>query len=290
MTTDEHGSPNRRRYRLIGTALLIWVAVVIAGAGAAADDSLLGVKHVEIVWMIGMVLMALVGLIILIVLNPFSGEWVEPERRPRSRRAWVILFALFAVLVWKPELIPELEFGLGEGESAEGGAGAAEAATSLGADEADPEPVAQLSDLLLMLLAVLVVALVVFLLRRRENPDDTNPLEGSGSELEADLAVALEELTAELEMGADPRTAVLAAYALLEAVLSDHGSTRASAETPTEHLRRSLSQLRVEPAPLMQLGRLYEIARFSDQSISERDQRDAADSLERTRAELASLT
>ena len=99
--------------------------------------------------------------------------------------------------------------------------------------------------------------------------------------------VLLEQASIELAASGDPRTAVLRSYAVLETVLASHELERAKSETVTEHLRRALRNLRVDATPLIELGRLYELARFSDHPISKTQQIDAAEALERARLSLA---
>ena len=124
---------------------------------------------------------------------------------------------------------------------------------------------------------------------RRRTTDALDIAEQAATALEVDLVQALEHAARELDATTDPRTAVLRSYAVLETVLASHGLTRAKSETPTEHLHRALQNLRIDAAPVVQLGGLYEVARFSDRPISKAAQDDAADALRRTRASLASL-
>ena len=92
-----------------------------------------------------------------------------------------------------------------------------------------------------------------------------------------------------LDVGTDPRLAVMVAYAGLESALADLGQARDPAETPTEYMGRVLSQLRIDPSPLIKLAGLYEVARFSDHAVSVDDQLEAAASLHRVRQALAAM-
>ncbi len=66
----------------------------------------------------------------------------------------------------------------------------------------------------------------------------------------------------------DARTAIIGAYARLLEELEGIGAHRRAYEGPTEHLRRVLSMLEVGPRPLRTLVRLFEVARFSEQSLT----------------------
>jgi hypothetical protein len=79
----------------------------------------------------------------------------------------------------------------------------------------------------------------------------------------------------------------LAAYASLERALTERGHGRDPAETPTEHLARVLADDPGLAPPAIQLGALYELARFSDREITIDDQHRAAESLDRARHRLA---
>jgi hypothetical protein len=72
----------------------------------------------------------------------------------------------------------------------------------------------------------------------------------------------------------DPSTAIIGAYARLLEGLAACDVGRREHEAPLEHLRRTLTILRVRPEPLRQLIGLFEVARFSTHSLtgSHRDQ------------------
>ena len=71
----------------------------------------------------------------------------------------------------------------------------------------------------------------------------------SGEELAEQLAVVLDETLDDLRAEADPRRAIIAAYARLERVLAANGVPRRVAETSNEYLARVLQQ------PRARLGR-----------------------------------
>jgi len=78
---------------------------------------------------------------------------------------------------------------------------------------------------------------------------------------------------------ADPRRAIVAAYGALLQGLEAAGAPRSPFEAPEEHLQRSLQQLRVPPAPLSAVTRLFLVARFSTHPLGEPERREARDAL-----------
>jgi hypothetical protein len=134
----------------------------------------------------------------------------------------------------------------------------------------------------LVAMGAIAVAVLVWTRRRLVQVPGTT----SQPALESDIAPALDIATSHLLEGSDPRTSVLAAYASLESSLAKQGRQRELSETPTEHLARVLRELPQVSGPAVQLGRLYELARFSDHSITREDQLAAAQALDRARQDL----
>jgi hypothetical protein len=66
----------------------------------------------------------------------------------------------------------------------------------------------------------------------------------------------------------DARTAIIGAYARLLESLEAIGAHREAYEGPTEHLHRVLRMLEVGPRPLRTLVGLFEVARFSEHSLT----------------------
>lgn len=273
----------RRRRVLVGAALG-WILVIVAGAGADADDSLLGVDNLDVVWFVILGLAVVFSIAFLIYLNPFAGEWVEPEKKRRSFGFIIFIAAVAALWLWRPAFLSDLA----EEDALGGLEEVFDSEVDTTPQEPAPETVAQATDLLLIALVVAALGGLWYFLRRRSQQLANLDSPSSDLALEADLVQALEDASIELAITGDPRTAVLRSYAVLEAVLASHGLSRTRAETPTEHLRRSLRNLRIDNAPLLELGRLYELARFSDRPITTQQQADAARALDRARTSLTS--
>ncbi|MEO6125887.1 MAG: DUF4129 domain-containing protein [Ilumatobacteraceae bacterium] len=69
----------------------------------------------------------------------------------------------------------------------------------------------------------------------------------------------------------DPRQAIIAAYAALLEGLEQAGAGRRPHEAPEEHLRRSLTQLRIPAEALSGVTRLFLVAKFSNHPLGEAD-------------------
>jgi hypothetical protein len=79
----------------------------------------------------------------------------------------------------------------------------------------------------------------------------------------AGLESVLDDAVEDVLREADPRRAVIAAWARLERVMARHGLARRDAEAPCEYAVRAGSELAVEDLSLERLADLYEWARFS---------------------------
>ena len=112
-----------------------------------------------------------------------------------------------------------------------------------------------------------LVGLAVVLLRRRreEELEDEEP-----ETVEEELTVVVSDAIDDLRGEADPRRAVIAAYARMEGVLGQHGQPRHPSEAPFEYLARILLLLRVRRAAVQDLTELFERAKFSTHEIDQR--------------------
>jgi hypothetical protein len=138
---------------------------------------------------------------------------------------------------------------------------------------------AWLPVLVVALLAAVGVAAFVLSSRRRR-PGLRAP------RLHDELAGAIDLSLDDLRAEADPRKAVIAAYARLERVLAAHGQPRRRSDTPAEHVSRALSTLDVEPGAVLRLEELYLRAKFSQHAIDTDMKESAIGALERVRDDL----
>lgn len=125
-----------------------------------------------------------------------------------------------------------------------------------------------LGRVLLMLACVLTLALVV---RIRGSGRRGLGLSGGGVPDDRTRMAAHQAVVRSIDAmlaDADDRTAIIGAYARLLEELEAIGASRRTYEGPTEHLHRVLSMLNVGSAPLRTLVQLFEVARFSEHSLT----------------------
>lgn len=132
----------------------------------------------------------------------------------------------------------------------------------------------------LLITAVLaVVALVVLISWRREDePPDAAAPTGRQAAAEA-VELGLDALRRE----ADPRRAVIAAYAAMGRSLSRSGLPREESEAPQEYLRRIFTGFAGVAKEVATLTHLFEVAKFSHHVVDEEMRGIAVGALERLR-------
>lgn len=101
-----------------------------------------------------------------------------------------------------------------------------------------------------------------------------------------DMASALAAGGRVLEIGDDPRAAVIACYRQCEAELASRRRGRQAAETPREFLRGALSALHLPAQPIRALLQVFERARFSDLPVTRLDRSVALGALDEIRTDL----
>jgi hypothetical protein len=128
---------------------------------------------------------------------------------------------------------------------------------------------------------VLLGGVAILVLRRRE------PLPADAQEtVEIALVRAVDLTIEDLRREADPRRAVVAAYASMERALGAHGLPRRPADAPVEYLARILRELEVRESAVSTLTRLFEYARFSPHEIDAGMKEEAIGALVAVRADL----
>jgi uncharacterized protein DUF4129 len=118
---------------------------------------------------------------------------------------------------------------------------------------------------------------VVAARRRRQRP---------GLAARAAVAAGARDALQEIAIPADPRAAVLAAYARMEAAFARVDLGRRASEAPREYLARLEAGLGGGRKPAERLTTLFERARFSPHAIDEPLRAEALDALTALRAEL----
>jgi hypothetical protein len=128
---------------------------------------------------------------------------------------------------------------------------------------------------------VAVAAIGVVAARRRRQRPGLDEL-GARAAVAAGAGDALEAIV----IPADPRAAVVAAYARMEAALAQVGLGRRDSEAPREYLARFEAALGAGRGPAERLTTLFERARFSPHAIDERLRAEALGALTALRTEL----
>jgi hypothetical protein len=108
----------------------------------------------------------------------------------------------------------------------------------------------------------------------------------SSAVLAAVLAAVLDETLDDLRAEADPRRAIIAAYARLERVLAANGVGRRAAETSDEYLPRVLYELSIDADAVERLTALFTRAKFSQHDVDNAMKEEAIGALEQVRDEL----
>jgi hypothetical protein len=103
-----------------------------------------------------------------------------------------------------------------------------------------------------------------------------------GPKLESVLDDAIGEATAE----ADPRRAVVVAWARVERLLAEHDAGRRPFEAPFEYAVRAAAAVGLDAGALERLAGLYEWARFSVNEVTTAMRRDAIEGLTEVRERL----
>lgn len=255
------------RVVLPALALLGLAAIVVVAAGGqtpSGTDASRPVPDVlfDSIISVGLVLLVPAAAILVYGLTQRKAVAAEIQRRRYPRFGlvgWVTFALLFALLTWyrgrdwrQPIIDDELDDRAFPGGSVPT-TGRQDTTTSY-----EPE-FAWVPVLVIALLTTVAVA-AFFLSTRRRRAATDEPLASAVADI---LDDTLDDLRAE----ADPRRAVIAAFARLERALAANGLPRARSETAQEYVRRALATLEVPEAPARRLAALFEVAKFSDHEV-----------------------
>lgn len=280
------------RAAAVGAGLLALLAVVAIASGrgrpgvSGTTDTIAVANVRDVVLTVGIVLYAFaLGLLVWALWSSrLRGEKLD---RP-SGIGSLLMFFVLAVLIWyginnRPEtLIQPIEMPPG-GEIAEQpppGAGAGEGVEPIRPAEFRWPLAAGVAAA-----GAAAFAGMILLRRRRVEESELDPL-GKRRLAATELAMVVEGTLDDLRREADPRRAVIAAYAQMERVLARHGLPREPAEAPFEYLGRMLGELSVRPEAALALTELFERARFSHHEIDAAMKDEAIDALVTVRDDL----
>ena len=275
------GKNATRALRLAAIAILVVVAGLAIGAASrphSVDLSLSAPQLGEFAVLAVLVLAGAVGL--LIGSNPSSlGELPPPDlprRTEKSRLPWEVR----VLLVFVPIMV--VAFALAAARHASE-TGRQPSGVAPGQPVAVPD-VASSGGAELVLIAVAVGFagfLVAAVLLKRTAAVEV--LEPAAANL---AAVVLDEGLDALLAESDPRRAVIGSYVAMERAMARTGWARRPHEAPTEHLARVLGVAPSRAHDLEELVDLYELARFSEHTVTPAMRDAAVDSVRRLRAEL----
>jgi hypothetical protein len=247
---------------VVGVTLLLAVVALASrpdggGPGSVGADA--ARLAVDVLFYLFMVLAGLTFLAVAWALWPRPDE--EPLPLPRRRRplslAVMVAFAVVLVVWWRSGWWVRLP-------NSSPPAPAAPLAPP-GVTPAGPGPAPGGVDwLALAVVSGLVLAGVVLAWRALRSRAGRRSPGSALAGLESVLDDALEDVLRE----ADPRRAVIAAWARLEQVMAGYGLSRRDAEAPFEYAARAGTQLAVRDLSLERLAGLYEWARFSPHEVT----------------------
>jgi hypothetical protein len=257
----------------VAGAAIACAAVAIAAAGAPLRAGRGDSSRVHLTpWLAAVPVIALVVLgIVGLASFRHVGRLQVGGKRPR----WLMLVALLVALVGALLFLrPE-----GEGEKRE--------PTEF--DVAPAEPTAGSREtawpVWLGVAAGATLAVIAVAGTRRRPRRQPEPPPGPTEIARQVLAESAEDLSTT----AEPRQAVIAAYARLLEGLREAGAGRRPSEAPFEHVTRVLSDLGVRAEPLQQLTALFAEARFSTHEMTEAHRTAALAALAEARADLAEV-
>ena len=245
-------------------ALLLPIVALASRPDTGGGRPLLGADParliIDVASYLFVVLLALSLGIIIWALWPRPGEEMPalPPRRRWALSTVLSTLAAVALAVWLRSTgrLPRLAQPPGAG-----GGGAPPAASATGPVRTGASAGLDFLAAAIVLAAVLAAAFLVwwFLLRPRRRTGTT-----ALARLRAVLDDAIDDVLAE----ADPRRAVIAAWARLERVLARHGLPRRDSEAPFEYAERAGAALELEARWLVRLADLFEWARFSTHDVT----------------------
>jgi Domain of unknown function (DUF4129) len=281
-----------RRRALLGLCalVLLLVAVAIASSGSVpagtAGTRRPADKLVDVLISLFLLLMV-VGVGMWIYLLALRKDVVANSLANRTRRSplvsfltFMLAFGLLALVVrWMSvdeALRRRIAARIGLSSSSSGGtAGGTKGSTAY-------EPQFATGPVLVVLALVAIAVLAWYLSYRARR----RRLEPMSDALLPVLADVLDETIDDLRAEADPRRAVIAAYARMERALAAYGLPRHPSEAPDEYLQRIFSDLDVSRRATSRLTALFSWAKFSGHDVAPEMKDEAIEALEAVRAEL----
>ena len=270
---------------LVVLALVAVVALAATGSTPSGDDSTRPPSEslLDAFFTLGLIAVAIGGVLLVYGLmqrKAIARELASGRHRRTSIAGFLVFFALFTGFTyWR---LSEWR-GPGEEEADQELAFPGETPIPTLPPEAETSYDPSVSWLPVVVVAILVLSgvLAYVVAERRANRGRR-----SGEGLAEQLAAVLDETLDDLRAEADPRRAIIAAYARLERVLAANGIARRASETSDEYLARVLSNLELDSGAVERLTALFERAKFSQHDVDTAMKEEAIGALEQVRNEL----
>ena len=276
-----------RTVRVVGPALVVLAlvgVVAVAATGSSSEGSGSSTPPSDVLLdilfsLVIVLLLAWVAVSLVALAGWREAEWTAPRRRNDLRAIATLVAFGFALALYIRERGWHLAFDPQQTPLDRGEGGAAPPGLDAGPGAGYQFEFAWLPVAIVLALAAGGVAAFVLAARRSAR---TN----ARAELAVELADMLDVTIDDLRAEADPRRAVIAAYARLERVLAAHGEPRRESDTPEEHLARVLGRLDVDRRASRRLVDLFVRAEFSPHVVDAAMKDEAIDALVRVRDEL----
>lgn len=271
--TGERGLPRALKATLAGVLIVLLLALVAIGSRGSHPSGSYHSTQREVPAVVGNDLLTLVivvygiGLVILVAaFLVFRHEWVTPRSRWLRDLFVTLAVCCFLTLVGyrlfhndrRPHRGEQVAQQTRTGQPAQ-----TDRRQTLPKLAAPRKPAHFDWEFAAVLGGLVVLTAAYFLGRGRRVPPSQDDEAIVTGELETVISDAIDDLRRE----ADPRRAVIAAYARMEGVLGRHGRARHVAEAPYEYLGRVLLDSRVSPDAVAELTELYERAKFSPHRV-----------------------
>jgi Domain of unknown function (DUF4129) len=229
---------------------------------------------------LSLALVAMLASVVLLVYAVAHGNGSPTDnRRPGSDLLAIVAVVAFAILIGTSDVSTWLQSTLREpAQQSRVGATPNRPEDETGAPSRPAFTWVPLA-VILSFTAVAVAAMVLAERRRRRARFGREAVEEA-------IVDALDDMLDDLRAEADPRRAVIAAYARLERVLAAHGVARSASETQEEYVARIFGQLEIDFRSIRRLTDLFVVAKFSQHVVDVDMKEEAIDILEQVRDEL----
>ena len=271
-----------RRAPIAAVAVAGWVAImVVAGGPRPGSRTWIGLPALD-----DLMAVAFLALVVWAMVWTARVLRVRPgAKQPGPANLitlWLGLAVALAVLMANPSIVKRL-LEIGPTEVAEN-----DTADLIEDEEPAPVDFAITANQVYIALAAIGAWMTITAVSRRRHGTDAESTDITEDAIDGDdLSLVVQAMVDDLDVGSDPRAAVLSAYHRLEQALADQDHPRRATETPTEHLDRAFERLPIDRTPFLRLARRYELARFSTEPITEVDRDRAAADLALARTDLA---